>query len=44
MDKIAKTRSKNKIKGNIPQLYLKPNKKESIEIKPNKIPKKKIKI
>ena len=44
MDKIAKTRSKNKIKGNIPQLYLKPNKKESIEIKPNKIPKKKLKF
>ena len=44
MDKIAKTRSKNKIKGNVPQLYLKPNKKESIEIKPNKIPKKKLKF
>ena len=44
MDKIAKTRSKNKIKGNIPQLYLKPNKKESIEIKSNKIPKKKLKF
>ena len=44
MDKIAKSRSKNKIKGSIPQLYLKPNKKESIEIKPNKIPKKKLKF
>ena len=44
MDKIDKSRSKNKIKGSIPQLYLKPNKKESIEIKPNKIPKKKLKF
>ena len=40
MDKIAKSRSKNKIKGNIPQLYLKPSKKESLELKPSKIPKK----
>ena len=44
MDKIAKSRSKNKIKGTIPQLYLKPGKKESLEIKPNKIPKKKLKF
>ena len=44
MDKIAKSRSKNKIKGNIPQLYLKPSKKESLELKPNKIPKKKLKF
>ena len=44
MDKIAKSRSKNKIKGSIPQLYLKPGKKESLEIKQNKIPKKKLKF
>ena len=44
MDKIAKSRSKNKIKGNIPQLYLKPSKKESLELKPSKIPKKKLKF
>ena len=40
MEKIAKSRSKNKVKGSIPQLYLKPGKKELVEIKPNKIPKK----
>ena len=44
MDKIAKSRSKNKIKGMIPQLYLKASKKEVVDIKINKIPKKKIKI
>ena len=44
MEKIAKSRSKNKVKGSIPQLYLKPGKKELIEIKPNKIPKKKLKF
>ena len=43
MEKIAKSRSKNKVKGSIPQLYLKPGKKELVEIKPNKIPKKKLK-
>ena len=44
MELIAKSRSKKKIKGNIPQLYLKPIKKESIELKPNKIPKRKLKF
>ena len=44
MEKIAKSRSKNKIKGVVPQLYLKAAKKESVDIKINKIPKKKIKI
>ena len=39
MEKITKTRSKNKNKGVEPQLYLKA-KKESVEIKINKIPKK----
>ena len=42
MEKIAKSRSKNKLKGNIPQIYLKAGKKEFVEIKPNKIPKKKL--
>ncbi len=44
MEKIAKSRSKNKVRGNIPQLYLKAGKKEFIEMKPNKIPKKKLKF
>ena len=44
MEKIAKTRSKNKIKSVVPQQYLKASKKESIEIKINKIPKKKLKF
>ena len=44
MDKIAKSRSKNKIKGIAPQLYLKAAKKEIIDIKINKIPKKKLKF
>ena len=44
MEKIAKSRSKNKIKGVVPQLYLKAAKKESVEIKINKIPKKKLKF
>ena len=44
MEKIAKSKSKNKIKGIVPQLYLKAAKKEVIDIKINKIPKKKIKI
>ena len=44
MDKIAKSRSKNKIKGPVPQIYLKASKKEAIEIKINKIPKKKLKF
>ena len=44
MEKIAKSRSKNKLKGNIPQIYLKAGKKEFVEIKPNKIPKKKLKF
>ena len=44
MEKIAKSRSKNKIKGVVPQLYLKAAKKESVDIKINKIPKKKLKF
>jgi len=44
MEKIAKSRSKNKIKGNMPQLYLKAAKKELVELKPSKIPKKKLKF
>ena len=44
MEKIAKSRSKNKSKGIVPQLYLRANKKEAIELKPNKIPKKKLKF
>ena len=44
MDKIAKSKSKNKIKGIIPQIYLKAAKKEVIEIKINKVPKKKLKF
>ena len=44
MDKIAKSRSKNKIKSPVPQIYLKASKKEAIEIKINKIPKKKLKF
>jgi len=40
MDKIAKSKSKNKVKGIIPQIYLKAAKKEVIEIKINKVPKK----
>ena len=44
MDKIIKTRSKNKIKTSVPQIYLKASKKEVINIKINKIPKKKLKF
>ena len=44
MEKIVKTRSKNAIKSVVPQLYLKASKKESIDIKINKIPKKKLKF
>jgi hypothetical protein len=44
MDKIIKSRSKNKIREKIPSLYLKAAKKESIDIKINKIPKKKLKF
>ena len=45
MEKIAKTRSKNKIKGNnIPQLYLKAAKKELVELKHAKISTKKLKF
>ena len=44
MEKVAKTRSKNKIKSVVPQIYLKASKKESIDIKINKIPKKKLKF
>ena len=43
MEKIAKTRSKNKVKGNIPQLYLKAAKKELVELKQAKITTKKLK-
>ena len=44
MEKIVKTRSKNKIKSVVPQIYLKASKKESVDIKINKIPKKKLKF
>ena len=44
MEKIAKSRSKNKSKGIVPQLYLRAQKKEAIELKPSKIPKKKLKF
>ena len=44
MEKIAKTRSKNKVKGNIPQLYLKAAKKELVELKQAKITTKKLKF
>ena len=44
MDKIEKSRSKNKIKGVVPQIYLKASKKEAADIKINKIPKKKLKF
>ena len=44
MDKIVKSISKNKIKEKIPSLFLKAAKKESIDIKLNKIPKKKLKF
>ena len=44
MEKIAKSKSKNKIKGVIPQIYLKASKKEAVDIKMNKIPKKKLKF
>ena len=44
MEKVVKTRSKNKIKNVVPQLYLKASKNESIDIKINKIPKKKLKF
>ena len=40
MDKIIKSRSKNKIKEKIPSFFLKAAKKESFDIKINKIPKK----
>ena len=44
MEKIAKSRSKNKIKGNMPQLYLKAAKKELVELKQAKITTKKLKF
>ncbi len=44
MDKIEKSRSKNKIKCVVPQIYLKASKKEAADIKINKIPKKKLKF
>jgi len=44
MDKIVKSRSKHKVKGVIPQIYLKASKKETVDIKINKIPKKKLKF
>ena len=44
MDKIAKRRSKNKTKAPIPQIYLKASKKEQMDIKINKIPKKQLKF
>ena len=44
MDKIFKSRSKNKIKSSVPQIYLKASKKKIIDIKINKIQKKKLKF
>lgn len=44
MEKIAKSLSKNKVKEKIPQIYLKAAKKESVDIKPNKLTKKKLKF
>ena len=44
MDKIVKSRSKNKIKAAVTQIYLKASKKEAVDIKINKIPKKKLKF
>ena len=44
MEKIVKSLCKNKVKEIIHQIYLKAAKKESIEIKPNKINKKKLKF
>ena len=44
MEKIVKSLCKNKVKEIIPKIYLKAAKKESIEIKPNKINKKKLKF
>ena len=44
MDKITKSRSKNRIKAAVPQIYLKASKKEATDIKISKIPKKKLKF
>ena len=44
MEKIEKTRSRHKVKEADPQLFLKANKKESIEINSNKITKKKLRF
>ena len=44
MDKLLKSRSKNKIREKVPSLYFKAAKKESIDIKINKIPKKNLKF
>jgi len=44
MDKIVKSRSKNKIREKVPSIYFKAAKKESIDIKINKIPKKNLKF
>lgn len=42
MEKIAKSKSKNKVRAPIPQIYLKASKKNQIDIKINKIPKKQL--
>ena len=44
MDKIVKSRSKNKIREKVPSIFFKAAKKESIDIKINKIPKKNLKF
>ena len=44
MDKIVKSKNKNKIREKVPSLYFKAAKKELIDIKINKIPKKNLKF
>ena len=44
MDKIVKSKNKNKIREKIPSLYFKAAKKELVDIKINKIPKKNLKF
>jgi hypothetical protein len=44
MDKIVKSKNKNKIREKVPSLYFKAAKKELVDIKINKIPKKNLKF
>ena len=44
MDKIVKSKNQNKIREKIPSLYFKAAKKELVDIKINKIPKKNLKF